>query len=558
MGFPKIRVLFVTTEPKGPARLDTTKELELLRGALQDGRASFHIDNVYHATRSSLMDALRDHKPEIVHFLVHGSLEGAFFENREGGKALVTAEWLTSVFERHPEVRLVVLNACMSAVSLARPLVDSARTRIRGCLGWSDRVLEADARSFAVDFYERIAAGDSIYAAFRSAIDESSDGFADQAHPVLALRGGADFRPGRWRAVHFAALGGIVALLGLTGIGLSSFFCPRPELEALLPRAPKSDLLLFPPKEDHRPMVWVHLEPKALDVLKRRPEPAPTPRPADPTRSDSTSSDSTRSDSTSSDSTAPDTRAGAALTHAATVTRDPTVATPRPAARRPDDRTSARTIEDRVTARLTEAIPLLHFQATAGDRAPPAGLTLQLSARAKKVGGRWPNSPVHLEAQLMLDGRVLTKKRLCTLTPGQLGEGDQLPLEQRFIGCEEAIAERIERWDDDIHQLFVGVPFKTQAHYDPATHYISTQLVHANIAATYDALSGTAVFALRHPDIGDLPFRACADERIGGYLTADPDRFEACHKLYDAAQAQVSKPETRADHIYLKTWRGGQ
>ena len=122
MGFPTIRVLFVTTEPKGPARLDTTKELELLRGALQDGRASFHIDNVYHATRASLMDALRDHKPEIVHFLVHGSLEGAFLEGREGGKALVTAEWLTSVFERHPEVRLVVLNACMSAVSRSRTL----------------------------------------------------------------------------------------------------------------------------------------------------------------------------------------------------------------------------------------------------------------------------------------------------------------------------------------------------------------------------------------------------------------------------------------------------
>jgi hypothetical protein len=222
MGFPTIRVLFVTTEPKGLTRPDTTAELQHLQAALRGGRASFHVDNVYHATRSSLMDALDSHRPEIVHFLAHGNLEGAFVEDRDGGKTLVDTEWLTSVFERRPEVRLVVLNACMSAVSLARPLVDSARTKIRGCLGWSDRVLEADARSFAVDFYERIAAGDSVHAAFRSAIDESSEGFADQAHPVLALRGGADFRAGLWRAVHFAALGGAATLLGLIGLGLGS------------------------------------------------------------------------------------------------------------------------------------------------------------------------------------------------------------------------------------------------------------------------------------------------------------------------------------------------
>jgi hypothetical protein len=270
-------------------------------------------------------------------------------------------------------------------------------------------------------------------------------------------------------------------------------------------------------------------------------------------------------DSTSPDSTSPDsTRAGAALTHEESVPRDPTVTAPnhevnvpRDPPRRADDDTSARTIEDHVTARLTEAIPLLHFQAFAGERAPTAGLTLQLSARAEKVGGRWPNSPVHLEARLMLDGRVLAgPRRLCTLTPGQLD--DRLPLKERFTACLQSITGRIERWDDNIGGLVGEVPFKTETHYDPATHYISTQLVHANLDASYHALSGAAVFALRHPDIGDLPFRACADERIGGYLTDDPARFEACHKLYDAAQTLVPKPEVRADRIYLTTWRGGQ
>ncbi len=545
MGFPKIRVLFVTTEPEDLARPDITDELQRLQEALKGGRASFQVYNVYHTTRASLMKALGEHKPEIVHFLTHGGMEGAFFENQDGSKTLVTAEWLIAVFHRYPSVRLVVLNACTSAVSLARPLVDSEDLEIRGCLGWSDRVREDDARSFVVDLYKRLAAGDSVKSAFSYAFESSSTGFADEAQPVLALRGKRDYRPGLWRAVHFAGLGAALVLLGLIGRGLYSLIPPvnkTPTTPVVqMPSEPRSDLGRFPPDEDHRPLVRIHLEGKALDVLTRRPDPPVTPRATPPTTH-----------------RPPDpTRVGATLTHNVTVTHGSTVtALPTPE-RRADDLTSVQKIEELVATGLGDTIPLLNFQATGNERAPTTGLTLQLSAKAEVHGGRWPNSPVHLSAQLMLDGRGLTPpRRLCTFTPGEVGEG-KISLEKRFTACSATIASRIARWDDDIHVLIGAVPFMTETHYDPASHYISTQLVHTNLDATYESLSGMAVFALRHPTIGALPFRACADERIGGYLTDEPERFEACHKLYSAAQTQIRLPETRTDRIYLTTWRGG-
>lgn len=271
-------------------------------------------------------------------------------------------------------------------------------------------------------------------------------------------------------------------------------------------------------------------------------------------------------DSTSPDSTSPDsTRAGAALTHEESVP-DPTVAArprgeraPRPpeARRRRYQRPGRRSGPRHCPAHRghpAAAFSGVRGRAGADGRADaPAqrqggegGRALaeqpgppRSAAHARRSGAGGAAAPVHVDAGPA--GRP---------APAQ-GALSRLP-------CSRSPG-RIERWDDNIGGLVGEVPFKTETHYNPATHYISTQLVHANLDASYHALSGAAVFALRHPDIGDLPFprlRGRADRRS---LTDDPARFEACHKLYDAAQTLVPQAGgPRRNRIYLTTWRGGR
>jgi hypothetical protein len=208
----KIPILFVTTEPEDLARPQTTRELEVIKAGLSP---AFRIANVYRANRVTIMKGLKEHKPEVVHFLCHGRKEGLMIEDRDGVATLVSEAWLISVFARCPSVRLVVLNACRSA-GLAQALVDSAETRILGAVGWSDLVDSDDAREFAGIFHARVADRESVSRAFSWARDGSGERPAKQA--ALALREEKDFYvdPGPSRGLKVAVAG---ALLGLVGGG---------------------------------------------------------------------------------------------------------------------------------------------------------------------------------------------------------------------------------------------------------------------------------------------------------------------------------------------------
>ena len=256
----KIPILFVTTEPEDLARPQTTRELEVIKAGLSP---AFRIANVYRANRVTIMKGLKEHKPEVVHFLCHGRKEGLMIEDRDGVATLVSEAWLISVFGRCPSVRLVVLNACRSA-GLAQALVDSAETRILGAVGWSDLVDSDDAREFASIFHARLADRESVSRAFSWARDGSGERPAKQA--ALALRREKDFYvdPGPSRGLKVAVAG---ALLGLVGGGAWIFKGPPAHTEP--GTGLESPVVQTPPVG---PVVPVH-DPVPM------PEPAPTPTP---------------------------------------------------------------------------------------------------------------------------------------------------------------------------------------------------------------------------------------------------------------------------------------
>ena len=345
--------------------------------------------------------------------------------------------------------------------------------------------------------------------------------------------------PPAWRG-----RGGVTAalLLGLAGVGVRVWVYPKispneptpTEIPDPPPPNPaRADLEMFPAGDDHRPLIRVKLEPADLAALirpvKRKPA-APQPRPASPATS----------------STAPP---------PPPEQTDKRPSTPK-VQKDDGDPTTAGAIERRVADLLATEIPLLRFQAAMADPAAGAGVTLWLRRRADDQP--WPRGRVELRAELTIDGQAATRPQvLCSFEPSGTRR-DQEPLERRFAGCATQVVEQVARWDQHVDALIGRVPFLTRVVVDPRSRYVSTQLFHANLTRAPDLLPGAAYFAVVHDTLGALPFRVCASERIGGYLTSERDLGRECLELHDAAGTYAALPEVRADRIFLTHWRGGQ
>ena len=189
MSRTEIGTLFITAEPEDQVSVGNTRELKAIQTVMDVGPLAFRKENVYHATRMGVMEGLDRHRPQLVHFHAHGTLEGVFLEGPDGTATRITAQWLVTAFATYPSTRLVVLNTCTS-VALAKALVQSPDTGVLGAVAWQNRVMAQDACAFVAAFYKRLASLDSVEAAFKFACAAVEDHVA--ANAVLHLAN-ADF-----------------------------------------------------------------------------------------------------------------------------------------------------------------------------------------------------------------------------------------------------------------------------------------------------------------------------------------------------------------------------
>jgi len=162
----RAKVLFLVAN-SSTAPVNAEVEEREIQDAL-DGKR-FVFEKVPDVRAEDLFRSMRDQKPEIVHFSGHGhGKDGLAMKNRDGHPTTITARELGLIFKdlaaQGIAVRAVLLNACLAeeqAKAIA-PYVDHV-------VGTSTLVGDESAVTFAASFYQSIAEGRPVRAAFEAA-----------------------------------------------------------------------------------------------------------------------------------------------------------------------------------------------------------------------------------------------------------------------------------------------------------------------------------------------------------------------------------------------------
>lgn len=218
---PPIRVLAVSACPAGLSPLSVHEEHEHLEGSLDELREvdDVEVDRLEGATRDALRRKLQEKSFHILHFIGHGTFEaekggGAILlETQDGGPDRLGAQELSVLLGAHPQLRLVVLNACDSArgdcsdpfAGLMQSLVQRGLPAV---VAMSTAVPDRAATLFSRYFYEALARREPVDIAVskgRNAMFRQAT--AEWASPVLAMRtpDGRIFDLTRWEIL-FKAL----------------------------------------------------------------------------------------------------------------------------------------------------------------------------------------------------------------------------------------------------------------------------------------------------------------------------------------------------------------
>jgi hypothetical protein len=166
------RILLVIANPANASgqRLDTGAELRSLYQALSPAtRKRCDVTPLHAARVSDLAQALRTHKPNVIHVISHGAKAGLFLLDDNGHEQFVRSEMLRDMIRtaRLDDLLLVVLNACESRET-AKALAD-----VTDCaIGTELQVGDDIAYRFAHRFYDELLRGTSVAHAFDSAHSE--------------------------------------------------------------------------------------------------------------------------------------------------------------------------------------------------------------------------------------------------------------------------------------------------------------------------------------------------------------------------------------------------
>lgn len=302
----RLRVLAVSAEVTAPGLppLDLDAELEALRRELEGRDVELIVER--NLTLDDLDDVLARHRPHVFHFLGHGGFSDAgdgslHLSDHSGAHREVGAETLARHLEPGDDLRLVFLNACVSArashrapfAGMVPALVRQAR--VPAVLAMQRPVSDAAASRFAAEVYRHLTAGVSLDRAVHQGRRRLADG-TEWATPVLFSRlpdgqlfapaqtdvapreGESDASavrsPARWGG--WAAVLALVVTLALAGVGLWPWLQDGP-LGGPNEEVGTQGLLHRPSDEELEGSGEPRLEPGATEEDAAPAEPEPTP-----------------------------------------------------------------------------------------------------------------------------------------------------------------------------------------------------------------------------------------------------------------------------------------
>ncbi|HLF01531.1 MAG TPA: CHAT domain-containing protein [Anaerolineales bacterium] len=197
-----LKILVASAEPSELPKLNFEAERKNLSEALADEIAKgwVQLEFVEHATWNSAREALEKFNPHVFHFSGHGHFKdekaSLAFEDDHGDTRAVPPDDVALLFARSPDLRLVVLNACETAIdSTTRPLTGIApkilqRVGVPAVVAMQAPILDRAAIAFSRAFYNRLAEGKTVDEAMREgrlAIYSAVSNSAHFAVPVLFL-----------------------------------------------------------------------------------------------------------------------------------------------------------------------------------------------------------------------------------------------------------------------------------------------------------------------------------------------------------------------------------
>ena len=157
------RCFFCPPIPSAP-KLRLDDEIREINNKLRaaDYRDAFDFVPRFAARPDDLIQALLEHKPQIVHFSGHGSRAQAPLRRRSGERKPVTKEALVHLFRAlKGNIRLVLLNACST-----RPQAEAVAETIDCTIGMREPIGDEAAIVFAASFYRALGFGRSVRKAF--------------------------------------------------------------------------------------------------------------------------------------------------------------------------------------------------------------------------------------------------------------------------------------------------------------------------------------------------------------------------------------------------------
>jgi hypothetical protein len=179
----KTKILFLGANPSG-SRLKLDEEVKKIQTYLKlaKERENLELHQEWAVTIDTLIQAILDETPNIVHFSGHGKQEGIILQDEKGAPKTVTAESLANLFKLFRDtIKCVILNSCYSenqakAIKLNIPYV----------IGMKTGIPDKSAISFSTGFYKAIGAGKDIPFAFKlgkTAIE--LEGVSEEVIPIL-------------------------------------------------------------------------------------------------------------------------------------------------------------------------------------------------------------------------------------------------------------------------------------------------------------------------------------------------------------------------------------
>ena len=189
----KKTILILSANPRETSRLRFDEEIREIEEGLQRAKLRDHYDIKSRLALRfiDLRRALLDYKPQIVHFIGHGSKDGLALEGELGISVLISEEVLSGLFKLcSHHVECVMLMACYSAIQ-----ANAISQHIDYVVGMLDKIPDKACIEFSMGFYDALGAGRSVDDAFefgRNAVMQTFPNFP--IHSIQAMKRKIDFK----------------------------------------------------------------------------------------------------------------------------------------------------------------------------------------------------------------------------------------------------------------------------------------------------------------------------------------------------------------------------